>query len=85
MNLYLLISGIIILIVLLIVGVRNLMKQGRELTLALGSTGRKIREATRRIRELESIDPAELTENDRRNLEKLKQAINQLKTTSNGN
>ncbi len=78
MNLYLIITGIIILILLLIAGVRNLMKQGSDITLALRSNGRKIRDATRRVKEIESIDPVELTETDRKNLEKLKRTINQL-------
>lgn len=78
MNLYLIIAGIIILIVVLIAGVRNLMKQGSDITLALSNNGRKIRDATRRVKEIESIDPGELTETDRKNLEKLKNTIDQL-------
>lgn len=78
MNLYLIIAGIIILIVLLTASVRNLMKQGSDITLTLSSNGRKIRDATRRVKEIESIDHCELTETDRKNLEKLKSTIDQL-------
>jgi len=78
MNLYMIIAGIIILIVVLIAAVRNLMKQGSDITLTLSSTGRKIRDAARRVKEIESIDPDELTETDRKNLEKLKNTIDQL-------
>ena len=81
MNLNLIITGIFILIILFIAGVKIILKQGSDMTLLLSSAGRKIREATRRVKEIELINPDDLSETDRKNLEKLKDTIDRLNIT----
>jgi Sec-independent protein translocase protein TatA len=62
------VSGLILIIVVLMFLVGKIVHQSRELGFAMGSSKRKIREISKRIKEMEEMHPDELTDDDKRKL-----------------
>lgn len=61
-------AGLVIIIVVLLLLVGKTIRQSKELGIVMGSSKRKIREISKRIKEMERIHPDELTDEDKSKL-----------------
>jgi len=71
-------AGLVIVIAVLVFFVAKTLRQARELGFALGSSQRKIREISNRIKEIQAMDPDELTDDDKKKLAYLSSSLKKL-------
>jgi hypothetical protein len=71
-------AGLVLILIILMFFVIKTLRQTGELRFALGSSKRKIHEISRRIKEMEALDPDELTEADKNKLAHLGNLLQKL-------